>query len=261
MISAFGVDHALIAKSTQKEQEQHYGRMAGIMGATGVGAGGIATGSGIIAHLERKGHDPMGFAEEGSIGKVPKAKERAAILAENMEGHKWQAKVGSRMAAGALGLAGAYKGKQLYTRRQARRQQQVPVTKADRKQWRHRGDVASNVGLDTASAGLAGAGLVGGMKMSHVMNQGANERIEEGRLAHHALAARKLGEKIQGEGAGEEWLPHEGVTLARQQRKVAMRVGAVKKPAAIALGGISALGGAGLYEVGRHAAASRKKQS
>ena len=95
-----------------------------------------------------------------------------------------------------------------------------------------------------------GTALVQGGKHAHMLNAQANQAGNEARAAHHLIAGSKLNPHWETEASD--------LKDAVRQRKVGLRVMAVKKPAALIAGGAAAAGGAGLYELGSHALRQRK---
>jgi len=253
-LDGFGVDRPdLFSKAytpKTRERAEHYGRMSGATATLGATAGTIGAGAGVVGHLERKGHDPMGFAHP-AFGKPLKGAARTAALAPNVAGHMWQAKAGGALAGAGLGLAGAYKYKQRKAQVAAGARRKVIGKALTPQRKRQAGDVA----LGTAAAGTSAAALAGGMKVSHIMSRDASQVGREGLLAHHLIAGHKLSVAT----GGEKWATPGELKRAKATRALGVRVMGVKKPAALAAAGTAAAGGAGLYELGRHAVASRRR--
>jgi hypothetical protein len=248
MISAFGVDHGVVSKVDRraKDRAEHYGRMSGAMGALGAGAGAVGAGAGIVGAAERKGHDPMGFTfrEGGSATKPLSAAAKARVLKPIAASHGWQAKTMGGLGAGALALSAGYKAKQKHEQKMMRK----PLSKAETP-GQKRARVATDIGMGTASAGIAGGALKYGPKNAHFLSQQGKEAGEWARGQHHMIAAHKL---------DMTHLEPSELKHAKASRKVNARVFAVKKPAAALAIGSAAAGGAGLYELGRHAVRRRK---
>lgn len=234
--SAFGVP---LAKA-DNDRSRHYGRMAANLGVLGGAAGTVGAGSFVVGQAEKRGHDPMGFAERPGRKTPVTPKGKLRILKPFSEAHAYQAKTLGGLAAGAGALSAAYKLKQR-KERVGKSAFGVELAKAlNTAENRRR---ASDVGLGAASAGVGGATLAFGMKNSHMLNQQANLAAHEARGAHHLIA----GDKANG------WkTPAANLDEAKRIRTVGARVLAVKKPAAALAAGASAAGGATLLELGRH---------
>lgn len=240
--SAFGVEHGDIYKGNS-EREKHYGRMAGATGVTGGLLGANAIGSGVVGHLEARGKDPMGFVHAEHGARKVSHERRMKILKPMADAHRWQAKTLGGIGAAALATSGAYKYKQKKERK-AR-----AVAKAynvqEHKGARRATDVA-------AGAGAVGTGALAVRKVpgfAHMLSNQADEWGKEAIGAHHVIAGKHRG-AIDASKAE--------LKAAHRTRKIGARVYAVKKPAAVALMGSTAAGGAGLYELGRHATKRKK---
>lgn len=227
MLSPFGVEHPGVTFSKKdKERAEHYGRMAGTLGATGGAAGGLAIGSGTVSRMERKGKDPMHFTNprwEGDKKLSPGAKAR--ILAGHSAAHKWQSKTAGSLAAGSLALAGGYKLKQ-----------KKELAKRDKR------GRASDVALGTGTAAAGATALGGGAAFGHQIGGQAHLAGQEARSSHHTLAGEKLGAWDLDPAERKFHLTH---------RRANLKVAGVKGAGALAAGTAAATGGAALYSLGR----------
>lgn len=230
MISAFGVDHGGPISKARSEREKHYGRMAGVLGATGGTAAALGAGSKVVEHLERKGKDPMGFAMPREPGaKVPSG-VRSRILRANIRMHGMQAKAAGGVAAGSLALAGAYKHKQ--NKELAKRSS------------------ASDKALDAAAVGTLGVG--GGAAGYHAKGMAEH-------AGGHAMNAHHAGRYLKAVKAGEASPGKKTLQFVNAHHMNSKKVAGIKGAAAAAGVGAIGLGAAGLYEVGRHNVRNGKK--
>lgn len=220
-----------------QERARHYGRMAGITGTMAGTAGTVGAGSAAVHFAEKAGHDPMGF----TAGKKTLAQaDRMRILKPNIAAHAWQAKTLGAGALGAGALAAGYKYKQRKELAQPSLTSKAVGIQANPRQRR-----ASDIALGTGAAGLGAASIAGGEQIAHGMNRSANEAFDVARRAQRRITGARA--------AGNPVSP-----ANRAMRLAGARAVAVKKPAAAAALGIGALGGAGAYELGRHAVAAHE---
>lgn len=230
MQSAFGVDHpGVIFKAD--DRAKHYRRTANTFGALGATTAALGTGSGVVGHLESKGHDPMGFTMRENWKDKPKSPaHRARILQINRAAHGRQAKIAAGLSAASLGVAGAYKVKQ----------KKAQVSKGER--TRRVTDAAAGTG----AIGVGGAAVGGGGYMAHGLGRAAYAHADNVRVQAHNLRSVKQGRLKMGKKEAE-WAKH-GLKTSR-------RVVGVKGAGAAAGVGIAGLGVAGIH----HGAKSFRK--
>jgi len=219
MISAFGVDHSLIAKTDDK-QARYYRRQANTLGAVSVGSAGLAGIAGGIGLREHHGHDPMGFAQPHNWRTTVPKRERALELSRVAHEHGKQVLEAGAASLATGGLAAAYR----------RKQRKAQLTKADRR----------DRNLDIATMG-AGTAAVGG---SLYGARGYNEHADK--AGKRALSAHRL---LRGDTGGHHVRELEH---AWHNRRTGARVWALKKPGSAAVVGMGALGGAAAIGAGRH---------
>lgn len=238
MKSAFGVDHVDVIFKKDKERAEHYGRMSGITGTLGATAGTVGAGSFVVGQAERKGKDPMGFTARGYGERALSSKAKLRALQPYAKAHAWQAKTLGGIGAAGAGLSAAYK-----------HQKKKELSKREKRTFKQK---SVDTGLAAGSAGVGGAALVGGGRMAHVLNGQAKDAGAEARASHHTLAGEKLG----------VWDLHpEEKAWHKANRRLGVRVGAVKRPAALATAAAGAAGGAGLYELARHGTRKLRKKT
>lgn len=252
MISAFGVDHSLVAKKEGDSQRtQHYGRMAGITGTIGGIAGGTSLAALGTMKAERKGHDPMGFIEPNSPEKKPLSEipmgVRARVLRRAADEHKWMAQRGAVAGGAGLALAGGYK-----LRQRAERHKQAQLTKAAYKpDTRSKKAKAADTGLGAGALGLGGATAWEGQHAARAMGEHVKEAYHNARWGHHIAAGAKM--------AQSDWpFEPEHVKWAARQRKVHARAAALKAPVVAGAGVMTAAGGLGAYELARNRASRHR---
>jgi len=246
MISAFGVDHSLIAKAARSEQEKHYGRMAATTGAMGAGAGALGTAAGVIGHMEAKGHDPMGFAEPRRAGQTVSPYLRSRIIRPQLAGHRWQAKTLGGIGAASLGLAAGYKHRQHRLQRQ--QAQPVLTSKRDSRQR------AEDIGMDTAAVGAAGGMGYAGHVAGSVLHEQAGVAHARAQDAKKVLAGERTpNSPFYGRGKKR-------AEFAARRYKMGRRVYMLKRPGSALAYGAAGAGALGMAEVGRHVYASHKEK-
>lgn len=230
MESAFGVEHPGVIFKRDDERARRYGQVAGTMGALGATSAALGTGSATVGHLERKGHDPMGFTMREHHKLLPMVPaHRKRVLEINSAAHGKQAKVAGGLAAASLAVAGAAKVKQKRELSKARK--------------------TTDTTLDAATVGTGGAAVAGGGYMAHQLGGAAAAHADNWRVDSHNLRAAKKGHIRM--GVKEK-------AFAQASRKVSRRVVGVKGAGALAGVGAAGLGAAGIYEGTRNL---RKKPS
>lgn len=230
--------------ATKSERVRHYGAMAGTTGTLGATAGAVGAGAGLVGHLESKGHDPMGFTARDAPGKrALSGAAKTRVLKPMAASHAYQAKTLGALAGGSLALSAAYK----YKQRQAKLGKAGSIGKASTRQ--RRADTASSVGLGAASAGLGHQAVSHGLYNAKFLNRQADAATTSARGAHALITGHNTG---HWESSPEE------LGFAAKQRRLGLRVASVKKPAAGLAAGAALAGGAGMYELGRHALASHR---
>ena len=257
MLSAFGVDHGYdtISKlsNQRKERAEHYGRMSGIMTGLGGTAGAVGTGSGIVAHMEHKGKDPMGFTEGDTWNEPLRDTKKKAILRINRGLHANQAKVAGAAAAGGLALGYAY-----------HRKKKEALGQVKKNRERQNFDQKfTGTALGLGAAGVGGAAVKYSPKLSHQLGEAARTAREDIKTfkPHVKEHNRLKGMVERGELSSrqlEREFPKAEADFARRNLKLGRRVAGVKGAGSLALAGTTALGGAGTYELARHNLRRRK---
>ena len=231
--SAFGVEHweTVSKEQSHRERAEGYRRNKRDLATIGGLSAGLGTGSAIVGHMERQGKDPMGFVSIKEKPRSPKVKPavRARVLGANAKAHGIQSKVAAGVAAGSLGLAGAY-------RHAEKKEWKKQFGKADTK--RKVRDAATDVG----TVGVGGGAIWGGNRMRQSLGPAAKAH---GKIAYHSiqgLRGAKQGHYELGP-IQEKWL--------KGNRKVATRVAGVKGAGTAASVGVMGLGAKAIYDTGK----------
>jgi hypothetical protein len=243
----FGKLPQRVRKADDTDRAAHYGRMAGVMGTLGTSSTALGAGSGVVARMERKGKDPMGFTMREHAGLKPLSTgARLRVLKPMAAAHSWQARGLGGIGAASLGAAAAYHVKRQHALAQ-------PVGKAVTSQPSPHRNLSRTAGaeLGLGSAGVGAAALHYGGRHGNMLRRQAAVGLHEARGAHHELQAHKLGSLV---------LAPNQLHYANQLRSTGARVAGVKGAGALAAGVATAAGGAGLYELA-HNRLARPKQS